>query len=93
MTIDEFVAITLRVVKRDGVHGYLPTACYPSKRSVMVLEGYPGSEVPAGAVHDWAAQHADGREPYFVAYKIDDHSIQIDLVGLNSDSRVLLVDS
>ena len=41
MTIDEFAAVTVRVIQRDGVDGYLPTACYPATRRMVVLEGYP----------------------------------------------------
>jgi len=44
VTLDNFVGITQRVIARDGFEGYLPTALYPARKHVVVLE-----DVPEGA--------------------------------------------
>jgi hypothetical protein len=90
VTIDEFAAVTVRVIQRDGVDGYLPTACYPATRRMVVLEGYPEPIVPGQVVRDWAAAGVGGRDAHFVAYKLDQYRVQVELiVGSVSDSRVL----
>jgi len=70
-TVDEFARITKRVIARDGFEDYLPTALYPVRNTVVVLEGVPeGSDLESIAVR-WAAEGAVGDEEFLVAFKID----------------------
>ena len=41
MTIDDFIAMTRRVIARDGFDDYLPTLVLPERRHIAVLEGMP----------------------------------------------------
>jgi hypothetical protein len=62
-TVDEFARITRRVIARDGFDDYLPTALYPGRKHVVVLEGVPdGAEAAKGAIDD---------EEFLVAFKVD----------------------
>jgi len=70
-TVDEFARITRRVVARDGFDDYLPTALYPARRHVVVLEGVPEDADLEPIVLDWAAKGAVGDEEYLVAFKVD----------------------
>jgi hypothetical protein len=70
-TVDEFARITKRVIARDGFDEYLPTALYPDRNTVVVLEGPPeGTDLESIAV-TWAADGAVGDEEFLVAFKID----------------------
>lgn len=69
-TISEFVKITRRVIARDGFDGFLPTALYPGRRDLVVLEGVPdGDELEACCVR-WAEGGAIANEEFLVAFKI-----------------------
>lgn len=77
MTPDQFAQMTQRIVARDGFDGYLPTACYPVRREVAVLEGMPnGVNVEAEAVA-WAARRAEVGEEFLVAFKYDDAHFKV----------------
>jgi hypothetical protein len=41
MTIDDFIAMTRRIIAKDGFEEYLPTLMLPQRRHVTVLEGLP----------------------------------------------------
>jgi hypothetical protein len=70
-TIDEFARITRNVIARDGFDDYLPTALYPARTQVVVLEGVPeGVDVERIAL-DWAAEGAIDDEEFLVAFKVD----------------------
>jgi hypothetical protein len=69
-TIDEFARITKTIIARDGFDDYLPTALYPGRRHLVVLEGVPeGSDLEPIAL-EWAAKGAIGDEEFLVAFKI-----------------------
>jgi len=69
-TVDEFARITKRVIARDGFDDYLPTALYPDRQHVVVLEGVPeGSDLESIALA-WARKRAMGGEEFLVAFKI-----------------------
>ena len=69
MTIEEFAAITQRVIARDGFDDFLPTACYPVRRDIRTLQGLPADVEPEPAVLKWAAKHAGAAEEFLVAFK------------------------
>lgn len=69
MTIDEFAAMTRRVIAADGLDGFLPTACYPDRQELAALQGLPADTEPEPAVLAWAAKKARRGEPYLVAFR------------------------
>jgi hypothetical protein len=55
VTLADFAQITRRIIARDGFSGYLPTALYPDRKEVVVLEGATeGGDLEAISVQ-WAA--------------------------------------
>jgi hypothetical protein len=69
MTVNDFAAITRRVIERDGLDGFLPTACYPDRREIRALEGLPDDVEPKQAVLKWAAKSAVDGEEFLVAFR------------------------
>ena len=69
-TIDEFAKITKKIIVRDGFDHYLPTALYPARKQVVVLEGAPAGSNLEGIVVTWATRGAVGDEEFLVAFKI-----------------------
>ena len=68
-SLDNFIAMTLRIIAKDGFEGYLPTLVLPARRHIAVLEGIPdGVDVETAALN-WAMQKA-GIEDFQLAYKI-----------------------
>ena len=65
-----FAAITRRVIARDGFEGYLPTALYPSRKHIVVLEGIPEVENVETVALEWALSNAVGDEEFLVAFKV-----------------------
>ena len=76
-TVDDFAAITRRVIERDGFDDYLPTALYPTRKHVVVLEGVPaGADIEPIALA-WAASGAIGDEELLVAFKVDSSKFKV----------------
>jgi hypothetical protein len=71
MTIEDFIAMTRRIVARDGFDGYLPTLVLPGRRHVAVLEGVPPEVDVETAAKKWAAEKCEPGEDYFLAFKLD----------------------
>jgi hypothetical protein len=69
MNIEQFAAITQRVIASDGFDEFLPTACYPARREVAALEGLPPGIEAEPAVLKWAAKKAKHGELHLVAFK------------------------
>jgi hypothetical protein len=85
ITVDEFAKITRRVIATDGFDDYLPTALYPSRNHVVVLEGVPeGSDLEPIAVA-WAAKGAIGNEEFLVAFKVG--STKFKIIRCHSDGQ------
>ena len=68
--MDAFAAMTQRVIASDGFEAYLPTACYPERRVLRVLEGAPESLDLEAIVLDWAMAAKEGDEELLVAFKV-----------------------
>lgn len=69
-TVAEFVRVTRRVIARDGFAGFLPTAVYPDRSAVVVLDRVPdGGDLEPLCVR-WAASGAIANEEFLVAFKI-----------------------
>lgn len=69
MTIEEFAAVTQRVIASDGFDDFLPTACYPGRQEVVVLRGLPPDIEPEAAVLKWATKRAKLDELHLVAFR------------------------
>lgn len=69
-TVDEFASITRNVIARDGFDDYLPTALYPNRKEVVVLEGVPEGSDLEPIVLTWASKAALGDEEFLVAFKV-----------------------
>jgi hypothetical protein len=70
LAVEHFATITRRIIAQDGFDDYLPTAVYPDRNVVVVLEGAPeGGDLEAIAVN-WAAEGAIGNEEFLVAFKV-----------------------
>ena len=69
--MDAFAAMTQRVIADDGFAQYLPTACYPDRRVLRVLEGAPESVDLERIALDWALDAAEGDEEVLVAFRVD----------------------
>jgi hypothetical protein len=70
-TIAALAEITRRVIARDGFSEYLPTAYFPGRSHVAVLEGVPDDVDLEKATIDWATRKADPDEEFLVAFKVD----------------------
>jgi hypothetical protein len=71
MTIDDFIAMTRRIIAEDGFEEYSPTLVLPERRHVTVLEGMPSDVDPEAVSRKWATSKAGENEDYFLAFKID----------------------
>jgi len=71
MTIEEFAAVTQRVIARQGFDEFVPTACYPEGRDVQIraLVGLPADIDPEPAVLEWAMKDAKPKEEILIAFK------------------------
>lgn len=71
MEIGGFAAMNQRLIAEDGFDEYLPTACYPERRVLRVLEGAPSTVDLEAVALDWALAAAEGDEEVLVAFKVD----------------------
>lgn len=71
MTIDDFIAMTRRIIAKDGIENYLPTLVLPDRRLITVLEGMPPDVDVEAASRTWASDQAGENEDYFLAFTID----------------------
>lgn len=70
VTLAEFARITRRIIAGDGFDGYLPTALYPDRAEVFVLEGVPEDVDIELAAKRWAFDRANEGEEVLVAFKV-----------------------
>ncbi len=70
MTVQEFAAVTQRIIRQHGFARFLPVVCFPTRREIRALEGLPTGVDPEGPVLQWAAKLARPGEEYLVAFKI-----------------------
>ena len=76
-TVDEFASITKKVIARDGFEDYLPTALYPRRKDVVVLEGVPQEADLEPIVMKWATENAVGDEEFLVAFKVGPNKFKV----------------
>lgn len=77
VTVDEFAEITKRVIARDGFDDYLPTAIYPRRSHIVVLDSVPGEADPESIATSWAAKGALDGEEYLVAFKVSSSAFKV----------------
>jgi len=70
-TVEEFAKITKRVIAKDGFADYLPTALYPGRRHIVVLEGAPEDSNLEHIALKWASKSAIDNEEFLVAFKVE----------------------
>jgi hypothetical protein len=93
ITLDEFAAMTRRIIASDGFDDYLPTVCYPDSRRVKTLVGVPPEMKPEEPALEWAVEGAENGEEFLVAFKVDDRHFKIvRQVGSYSEDETSLVD-
>jgi hypothetical protein len=89
MTLEEFAEVTRRAIARAEFKNSLPTACYPARRHLMVLEGFSTDLPPEDRVLKWASAAAGPNEEFLVAFRIDPgHFKVIRRVGPFSEDEV-----
>lgn len=71
MQIDEFAAITQRIIAKDGFEDFQPTVCFPEQRSVRVLTGLPCDQDQETSVLEWATGIGRSGEEFLVVFKCD----------------------
>lgn len=80
--IHQFIAMTRRVIERDGFEKYQPTLLLPKRKDIRILEGVPPDVDIEAAVTGWATRTVDAEEDFFMAFKTDaDHFKVIARVG------------
>ncbi len=77
MTLDEFAELTRRIVRRDGFDGFAPTACFPERAEVRVLDGLPHGVDVEEAARSWALEKADSTEEVLVAFRVGPERFKI----------------
>ena len=69
MEIETFAAMTRRIIAQDGFDDFLPTACYPSRQEIVVLEGVPSGVDIEHAALNWATLRAERGEEFLVVFR------------------------
>ncbi len=77
MTLDEFAELTRRIVGRDGFDDFAPTACFPERQEVRVLDGLPEGVDVEEAARSWALENANSNEEVLIAFRVDPERFKI----------------
>lgn len=77
MTTDDFIAMTQRIIARDGFDDYLPTLVLPDSAQVFVLEGIPPDVDHDFAARRWVNKNVGDGDNYFLAFKISDSQFRV----------------
>ena len=67
--IDNFIAMTRRIILRDGFEQYLPTIVLPALKDVRVLEGVPAEADMKAVIAEWVLKVAGPTQDFVAAYK------------------------
>jgi hypothetical protein len=76
MTLDEFAAVTQRVIADHGFEDFQPTAAYPGRRHIRGGANFPAA-VPEAHVLLWATEEMRDGEEFLVAFKVDDSHFKV----------------
>ncbi len=77
MKIEQFAETTNRVIARDGFDGHLPTACFPARKHISVLEAVPSGGGIEQISINWAKGKAQDGEEFLVAFRVSDTEYKI----------------
>ena len=90
MTVDEFAELTLKVIAAEGFEDYAPTACFPERECIAVMQGVPADEDVESFCVPWALNSLERPdEEVLVAFKTDaKHFKVVRHRGKESDSSV-----
>jgi hypothetical protein len=77
MQLDDFANMTLQIIQRNGLDDYLPTACFPVQKKLLVLEEIPAGMETEVAARSWARSIAQPGESYFLAYRHSDTEFKV----------------
>jgi hypothetical protein len=75
--IDHFIAMTHRVIERDGFEAYQPTLLLPQRKDIRILEGVPADVDIEAAATSWATRATDAEEDFFLAFKTDPNHFKV----------------
>ena len=93
MQIEQFAAMTQRIISSQGFEGFQPTACFPERRDIVALAGVPEDEAHEAIALQWAAGLASEGEEYLVVFKHSPSQFKVIRVYQNStESQVHAVD-
>ena len=87
MTIDDFVAMTRRIIAKDGFDNYLPTIVVPGRRHIAVLDAIPSGVEIETAAKEWLIRTVEPGEDYFLVFKLDLKQLKI-LARLDGEEQV-----
>jgi len=76
MTLDEFAAVTRRVIEKHGFGESQPTATYPQRCHLKGGAGFP-CDAPESHILQWAGEDRRDGEEMLVAFKIDGTSFKV----------------
>jgi len=85
VSVQQFAEITRRVIARDGFDDYLPTALYPARKHIVVLEGCPDDVELEPVAVSWATKNAVANEEFLVAFKVGNESFKV--IRMSSGER------
>lgn len=69
MQLEQFAAITKKVIGNQGFDGFQPTVCFPERRDIVTLADVPEDEAHEPIALRWAAGLAEPDEEYLVAFR------------------------
>ena len=91
VSLDEFIAMTQRIIAKDGFDDYLPTLVLPARRHIMVLESVPDTVNSEVAARKWAEDKA-GSGDFQLAFRIDArHFKAVERIAGKIEQRVVAV--
>jgi len=69
MRLDEFAALTQKIISGQGFDDFMPVACLPERREIRALTDIELSEETEATVVDWARSLTQSAEELLVAFK------------------------
>ena len=77
MKVHDFARMTRRVIGREGLERFLPTAYYPTRHHLMALDCIPDEEDVESASLRWATRNAQGTEEFLIAFAVNPRQFKV----------------
>lgn len=77
MTIEQFQQVTMGVVSKDGIEGYLPTIVDPISRKIRVVEGIPSGVDHRAAIQETLIQAGMDKQEFFFGVRSDKNELTV----------------